>query len=71
METLTRAGLLEVCINNAWGTVCDISFDRHDTMVACTQLEGFSSEGIIIHIHTHLHRESFYTILDYYMLGVF
>ena len=45
MLSLTRAGLLEVCINNAWGTVCDSSFDTLDATVACAQLEGFSSTG--------------------------
>ena len=45
MGSLTRAGLLEVCINNAWGTVCETSFDVPDVMVACYQLEGFSSTG--------------------------
>ena len=45
MVSLTRAGLLEVCINNAWGTVCDSSFDTLDAMVACNQLEGFMAGG--------------------------
>ena len=41
----TRAGRLEVCINNAWGTVCDDRFNSLDATVACTQLEGFNSSG--------------------------
>ena len=32
------AGRLEVCINNAWGTVCDVLFDDVDTDVVCSQL---------------------------------
>ncbi len=41
----TRAGRLDVCINNAWGTVCDDRFNSLDATVACTQLEGFNSSG--------------------------
>ena len=33
-------GRLEVCINNAWGTVCEKSFDALDTEVVCATL-GF------------------------------
>ena len=31
-------GRLEICINNAWGTVCRDSFSRDDAKVACRQL---------------------------------
>lgn len=36
-----REGRVEICINNAWGTVCDEFFDSDDARVACTQLSGF------------------------------
>ena len=39
-------GRLEVCINNAWGSVCDELFGSPDARVACAQLEGFSREGM-------------------------
>ena len=44
-ESQTMDGRLEICINNAWGTVCNNSFRGVDTQVACDQLVGFEREG--------------------------
>ena len=40
-----REGRVEICINNAWGTICDDLFDAQDARVVCTQM-GFSNSGI-------------------------
>lgn len=42
----TREGRLEICFNNAWGTVCNTSFGPRDARVACNQLIGFERKGI-------------------------
>ena len=39
-EVTSESGRLEVCVNNAWGTVCNNNWDVHDARVACRQL-GF------------------------------
>ena len=41
-----REGRVEVCINNAWGTVCNNLFGVDDAIVTCAQM-NFSSEGKI------------------------
>ena len=43
--TNSQEGRLELCINNAWGTVCDSLFDADDAAVACSQIAGFSQQG--------------------------
>ena len=41
----TREGRVEICINNAWGTICDTLFGSEDAEVVCGQLEGFQRES--------------------------
>ena len=38
-------GRVEICLDNVWGTVCDIEWGKEDASVVCRQL-GFSSEGV-------------------------
>ena len=45
-EEESRQGILQICINNAWGTVCsDNYFDNTDTEVFCNTLVGFNATG--------------------------
>lgn len=46
-ENLTMDGRLEICFNNAWGTVCNNFFRLTDAQVACNQLIGFDREGLL------------------------
>ena len=45
MQMGTREGRVEICINNAWGTICNTLFRREDAEVVCEELEGFQREG--------------------------
>ena len=38
-------GRLEVCINDAWGTVCSNSFGQNEAAVACGRLGGYTRES--------------------------
>lgn len=41
-------GRIEICINNAWGTVCASLFDGLDADVVCTQL-GIAPGGMYVY----------------------
>lgn len=42
-----RAGRLELCVNNVWGTVCANTFDEGDAALACATM-NFERQGMEI-----------------------
>ena len=46
----THQGRLEMCMNNAWGSVCDSQgiFTRDEAKVACRQLGILQVEGLFL-----------------------
>ena len=44
----TIQGRVEVCINQAWGTVCSDKFDQEDAGTVCVAAGGFLRNGVYI-----------------------
>ena len=47
LEVNYTRGRVEVCINGAWGTVCNSSFDDINAETVCANLIGFAREGMV------------------------
>ena len=47
-------GRVEICINNAWGTVCDNGFTKEEAIVVCHQLGQLQIEGILHYMQIKL-----------------
>ena len=53
LEEQSRQGTAQICVNNAWGSICsDNFFDNTDAAVFCGQLEGFKAAGMPIPLNT-------------------
>ena len=51
LQENSRQGTLQICVNNAWGTVCsDNYFDTTDAKVFCEGLQGFTRSGQLLRL---------------------
>ena len=50
----TTEGRVEICVNGAWGTVCDQGFTKEEAIVVCRQL-GLLNESSMFTIYIYIY----------------
>jgi len=48
---MLREGVVEVCVNNAWGAVCARGLGSSEIDVICNQQSGFTGVGMLDNVH--------------------
>lgn len=51
-----REGRVQICLNKAWGTVCNTRFSDEDAAIACLSME-FEKIGIVL-VYCNYQRKS-------------
>lgn len=71
-EQSLESGRLEICINQAWGTLCSHQWEMRDARVACNEL-GFQQfygkllfNIISLWLHTHCVHNDYQVLLSAY-----
>ena len=68
-DTGVSSGRLELCLNQAWGTVCGEQLGYDEATVACRQLGGFNDLGkLVLSMYQYYIRELVDSIIYIYIM---